>query len=51
VTPFLLAGAKSETWRLFFGCNTGDWSRNVIACVPLAHFNLPWQTERKNLLR
>lgn len=48
VTPFLLAEAKSETGRLFFGCNTGDWSRNVIACVPLEHFNFPWQTEPKD---
>ena len=51
VTPFLLAGEKSETWRLFFGCNAGDWSRNAIACVPLAHFSLLWQTGRKSLLR
>lgn len=47
VTPFLLVGTGGETWLLFFGCNTGDWSRNVIACMPIEHLNLSRQTEPK----
>ena len=38
VTPWLYAPENTSQWAIYFGCNSGDWSKNLMASIPITRF-------------